>query len=293
MKNDERNMGIRTISGSMIILITAISALVSSYSYALFCLVVAVAIIYEIFKISEKGESAIGEGYSPQYAVGLAFAALLVLSNFAIFEFYPFDSALTMVGLSSLILLPLISSVVLFVELMRDKSKPLANSAVTLLSIIYVALPISISGAIPRLMNGGEWSGAIMLGYFFLLWSNDSFAYLFGVTMGRRPLFKRISPKKSVEGFIGGILGALFISLVAAWIVGGNFYVWGGLSIVVSLGAVFGDFVESMIKRSIGVKDSGSVIPGHGGFWDRFDSLVYSIPMAIAYLYILTVFNIC
>ncbi len=286
MKNDQRNMGIRTLSGAVIIITVALAALLSSYTFALLSVVIALISSYELLTISKKGE------YEPQTAVALIFTALITLLNSALLEFLPFQEAMSRVGLSSLFILPLMAVIVLFIELCRDKSKPLANSAITLFTVIYIGVPMSLVCSIPRFMSGGEWSGAIMLGYFFLLWANDSFAYLFGVTMGKRPLMKRISPKKSIEGFIGGVLGALVISIIAALILRGNIFIWGGLSIIVSLSAVVGDLVESMIKRSVNEKDSGSIIPGHGGFWDRFDSLIYSVPPVIIYLYLLTLLNL-
>ncbi len=279
-------MGIRTLSGAVIIITVALAALLSSYTFALLSVVIALISGYELLKISQKGE------YEPQITVALIFTALITLLNSALLEFLPFQEAMWRVGLSSLFILPLMSVIVLFIELCRDKSKPLANSAITLFTVVYIGLPMSLTGSIPRFMSGGEWSGAIMLGYFFLLWANDSFAYLFGVTMGKHPLMKRISPKKSIEGFIGGLLGALVISIIAALILRGNIFIWAGLSIIVSLSAVVGDLVESMIKRSVNEKDSGSIIPGHGGFWDRFDSLIYSVPPVIIYLYLLTLLNL-
>lgn len=274
-------MGTRTISGAVIILVTAILTLLSSYTFALFTLFVAAASICELLKIAQRG------GYSPQRGVALAISLLIILLNVSLLEIFPFEQAQHLIGQVALFALPLITIIVLFVELTRDSRKPLENSAITLFSIIYIGLSMSLVSYIPRLMNGGEWSGAIMLGYFFLLWANDSFAYLFGVTLGTRPLLKRISPKKSIEGFIGGVIGTVVISLIAAWVLGGSLRIWVSLSIVVSLSAVVGDLVQSMIKRSFNEKDSGDIIPGHGGIWDRFDSLLYSIPLAILYLYIL------
>jgi phosphatidate cytidylyltransferase len=126
----------------------------------------------------------------------------------------------------------------------------------------------------------------IVVGFFILLWANDTGAYLTGITMGRHRLMERISPKKSWEGFIGGMV----IAAAAAWLLSDWFGVldkkgWIIVSVIITIAGTYGDLVESMLKRSIGVKDSGNVLPGHGGFLDRFDSVIISFPMV--YLYIL------
>jgi phosphatidate cytidylyltransferase len=127
--------------------------------------------------------------------------------------------------------------------------------------------------------------------YIFIIWANDVFAYLFGITLGKHRLFERISPKKSWEGFFGGLLGAMAMGYVAAVVLDGNTYIWIGLALVAALSGVFGDLVESLFKRSVGVKDSGNIIPGHGGWLDRFDALIFSLPFVFIYLAIVTFAN--
>ena len=123
-----------------------------------------------------------------------------------------------------------------------------------------------------------------MLCYIFIIWANDVFAYLVGMTFGRHRLCERLSPKKSWEGFFGGLAGAVATGLAAAYALDTNYWVWGGLALVASLSGVAGDLVESMFKREAGVKDSGQVIPGHGGVLDRFDALLLSAPYVFLYL---------
>jgi phosphatidate cytidylyltransferase len=125
-----------------------------------------------------------------------------------------------------------------------------------------------------------------MLAYLSIIWANDVFAYLVGVAFGRHRMAERISPKKSWEGFVGGIIGAVAVAVGASFLLGGNPCVWGGLAVIVAVTGVAGDFVESLFKRSVGVKDSGAVIPGHGGVLDRFDALFISVPYAFVYLLI-------
>ena len=132
--------------------------------------------------------------------------------------------------------------------------------------MLYVAVPLSLLLYVPVLAGDGVWRPETVLCYIFIIWANDVFAYLVGMTFGRHRLCERLSPKKSWEGFFGGLAGAVATALVA------------------SLSGVAGDLVESMFKREAGVKDSGQVIPGHGGVLDRFDALLLSAPYVFLYL---------
>jgi phosphatidate cytidylyltransferase len=130
-----------------------------------------------------------------------------------------------------------------------------------------------------------SFSPGIVIGFFFLIWANDSGAYLAGVSFGRHKLFERISPKKTWEGFIGGFVLALFVSwFLSGWLGVIGKYEWAIVSVIISIAGTFGDLLESMLKRSLDVKDSGSFLPGHGGFLDRFDSTIISFPLV--YLFI-------
>ena len=120
-----------------------------------------------------------------------------------------------------------------------------------------------------------------------MLWANDTGAYLFGMKFGKRKLFERHSPKKSWEGFFGG----MFTSLIVAFVISHFFVeldtlVWAGMAILISSFGTLGDLVESMLKRSLDAKDSGSFLPGHGGFLDRFDGLLIAAPVVYVYLYL-------
>jgi phosphatidate cytidylyltransferase len=129
------------------------------------------------------------------------------------------------------------------------------------------------------------FSPGIIIGFFILLWTNDTAAYLTGITFGKHRLFERLSPKKSWEGFLGGLIGTIGMGyLISGWLGVVDKPGWIIISVIVSVAGTYGDLIESMLKRSIGVKDSGTIMPGHGGFLDRFDSVVISFPMV--YLYI-------
>jgi phosphatidate cytidylyltransferase len=151
--------------------------------------------------------------------------------------------------------------------------------------VLYVALPAALMLAVPLLLsNGAGWNPWCALCYILTIWANDSFAYLAGVAFGKHRMCERISPKKSWEGFVGGVVAAVGFAVLWGWLLDGNMLVWAGLGGVVAITGVAGDFVESLFKRSAGVKDSGAIMPGHGGVLDRFDALFISAPYAVLYL---------
>jgi len=192
-----------------------------------------------------------------------------------------------------LVLIPMMLIIIIF-ELYRKQERPFDSLAHTFFSLLYTVLPFSLfpftafshTGLNTLLPNGlTAFSPGIVVGFFLLLWANDTGAYLIGITFGRHRLMERISPKKSWEGFIGGML----IAALAAWFLAGwlgvvNRSSWVIISLIISIAGTFGDLAESMFKRSIGVKDSGTIMPGHGGFLDRFDSAVASFPLVFLFI---------
>lgn len=178
------------------------------------------------------------------------------------------------------------------IELYRAHQQPILNIAYSILGLLYIALPFALLNFI--VINGPSYAMTynpkILLGILFLVWSNDTGAYLFGVSIGKHKMFPRISPKKSWEGFAGGLL----VTLLVAWVIALFFHEvglrhWLVIGVIASIMGVFGDLVESMLKRSIGVKDSGKFLPGHGGLLDRFDALIMVIPMVYAYLEVMMI----
>ncbi len=161
-------------------------------------------------------------------------------------------------------------------ELWRKKSNPLVNLGIQLFGFLYLLIPFYL---LVNMRISSDSSVFLLIGMFTLIWSNDTFAYLSGRMLGKTKLFERISPKKTWEGTIGGIIITVGISYVIGVYDHSNgvlFWVISGLIIVP--GAIFGDLLESLFKRSLNIKDSGTILPGHGGILDRFDAALFTIP---------------
>jgi phosphatidate cytidylyltransferase len=195
-----------------------------------------------------------------------------------------------------LVMIPVIS-IVMTIELFRKVERPFDSLAHTFFSILYTAVPFSMfpflafnrAGLEPLVkMQGIEFSPGILIGFFLLLWTNDTGAYLVGSLIGKHRLFERISPKKSWEGLFGGlVLTVLVARLFSGWLGVADTAGWMLIAVIVSLAGTVGDLLESMLKRSLGLKDSGNIMPGHGGFLDRFDSVVVAFPLVYLFLAIL------
>ena len=196
----------------------------------------------------------------------------------------------------------LLTIVYLFVSGLFTCSKnPVADWAYTMLGQMYVALPLSMINILAFEVDG-QWGvnfdSLLPLSIFIFLWTNDSGAYCCGSLLGRHKLFPRVSPGKSWEGSIGGCVLVLAVAaLIGWWANNGDIKhqlgmaAWMGLGLVVVVFGTLGDLVESLFKRTLGIKDSGNLLPGHGGMLDRFDSALMAIPAAVIYLYTLTLYT--
>lgn len=189
----------------------------------------------------------------------------------------------------------LLTIVYLFIsELYTKASNPINNWAYTMLSQLYIALPFSMINVVAFRNEGGAvvYDYLLPLSIFIFLWTNDTGAYISGSLLGKHKLFPRISPGKSWEGSIGGGLLVLAVAALVGHIANSNegghilsIPGWMGLGLVVVFFGTWGDLVESLFKRTIGIKDSGKILPGHGGMLDRFDSSLMAFPAAVVYLY--------
>lgn len=187
----------------------------------------------------------------------------------------------------------LLTVVYLFIsELYLKAENPIANWAYTMLSQMYIALPFSTINMLAFQMHEGQTVYVMLLplSIFIFLWTNDTGAYCSGSLFGRHKLFPRISPGKSWEGSVGGGLLVLAVAAVEWWIARPveSLVAWLGFGLIVVFFGTWGDLVESLFKRTLGIKDSGNILPGHGGMLDRFDSSLMALPASVVYFYTLT-----
>ena len=179
-----------------------------------------------------------------------------------------------------------VAALICISELYRKEKRPFHSIAFTFFGVVFVLLPFCFYTSLA--FTDGSYNYHFSLGFLLLLWASDTGAYLFGMKLGKNKLFERHSPKKTWEGFLGG----MFTSLLVAFILSTQFTElsalgWAGFSALIVVLGTFGDLFESMLKRSMDVKDSGSLLPGHGGLLDRFDGLLLSAPVVFVYLYCL------
>jgi phosphatidate cytidylyltransferase len=243
-------------------------------------LVILTGSLYEYYKIIRDS------GIRPQMMTGL-------ISGIILYTVSTLVAAGYLTSDYFLVMLPLLV-IILVTELFRKQERPFDSLAHTIFALIYIAVPLSLfpfsafsKTGISSIIPPGSivFSPGVIVGFFLLLWANDTGAYLIGISLGKHRLMERISPKKSWEGFFGGLV----ISALAAWLISEWLDIQGAggwivIALIISITGTFGDLIESMLKRSMGVKDSGTIMPGHGGFLDRFDSAIVSFPLV--YLFI-------
>jgi len=200
------------------------------------------------------------------------------------------------INLSFLFSIPLFIAAIFYTELVLKSRKPFRSIGLNLLALYYITLPLALTFFTANI--GNQFSGAILLGVLFIIWGNDSGAYIIGSIIGKNKLIPHVSPNKTIEGFLGGGLVCFLIAylnihifspismLNALSVVKPN--VWYIIAGVVFIFATMGDLVESLLKRSLEIKDSGNILPGHGGFLDRFDAFLFVLPFVVA---IVKIFN--
>lgn len=281
------NLLTRTLSGAIFVAILISGIIIGYETFLLLMLIIIGLTLNEFYQIVKKSN------ISPNFSLGLI-AGLGTFISFFVFALGGYQDVVFLA-------FPLLIYVGIFIsELFRNKSNPFINVAMTLLGVFYIALPFAILNFLVFIQysnfDGVIFDWYYILSLFILVWTNDTFAYLTGMSIGKHKFFERISPKKTWEGIIGGVFFACLMSI-------GLFYLyphiaplgklgfsglslpeWIGLALVVAIFADLGDLVESMLKRSLGIKDSGNIIPGHGGMLDRFDAILLAAPAAFVYL---------
>ena len=264
------NLVLRAITGAVIVAAIIASIILGKYYFGILFFVFTVLGTFEFFKMIEKSD------IIAQTTFGTIVAGLLYL----LLWWVSFDNQRAMY----LVIIVLLVFIVPIRELYRtDSNQPIANIATTLLGIVYIAFPMGLMNFMFRYKGEPTWH--LLLGMFVILWTADTFAYLVGSKIGKNRLFERISPKKSWEGTVGGTIAALVAGLIfSLFFTEMNLTLWMGYALTIVIAGTYGDLIESMFKRSLNVKDSGNILPGHGGILDRFDAVFMAVPAAILYL---------
>lgn len=214
----------------------------------------------------------------PMVAVAVVLSLLVLLAVY--YALWGHNYRLFLLALPAIFLLQIS-------ELYRKQENPQLNLAITFMGLIYITLPLCLLVALTFLPEYGGYNTHLLLGYFIILWSADTGAYITGKLIGRHPLFKRISPGKTWEGSAGGVTCALLaVLLFSRRFTVLSTYLWVAIALTVVVTGTYGDLFKSMLKRSAHVKDAGHLLPGHGGILDRFDSLLGSAPFVYALLII-------
>ena len=275
-----KNLVIRAITGAVYVLALVGCTVWGPQSAFIFFALVAAGCVYDFGTIMNKHYEA--ETNRPLSAI----AAFILCS--AVWQYHiGYGDYVKMFALYGFTLLYIIVS-----ELYRQADNPIRNWALAFASQIYIALPFSllpfISIRYDAVENLMQYEWIYTLAIFIFLWTNDTGAYLVGSLFGRYvpyKLFPRISPKKSWIGSMGGVmLTIIAAAVIEHYAAGLPLWQWIGLALTVCVFGTWGDLVESLIKRQVGIKDSGKILPGHGGFLDRFDSALLAIPGAVIYL---------
>lgn len=273
----------RAVTGVLFVIVLVGCILYSPLSFGILFTIISVLSVHEFAQlVSKSSEVSINKTIT---ALGGAYLFLALMSF------------CTQQSVGARVFLPYLGLLLymMITELYLKKKNPTGNWAYSMLSQLYVALPFALLNVL-AFQNSPEtgsvtYNPILPLSIFVFIWLSDTGAYCVGSLIGKHRLFERISPKKSWEGSIGGGIFSIASSLgFAHFFPFMSGWQWVGLAIVVVIFGTWGDLTESLMKRQLGIKDSGNILPGHGGMLDRFDSALMAIPAAVVYLYALTMF---
>ncbi len=267
-----KTLGIRSLSATVFVIMLLGSVLWNYYSFTIFFFIVALIGLNEFYKISEK------LGAKPYKIVGYCVASLIYLS---FLNFNYLAITIKNAELYKNLIIILFPFLILIKALFSKNQKPINDCIYTVIAIFYATIPFALLHQFVIFKNEliDDYQPLTLVGIIFLIWSNDTFAYLGGSLFGRHKMIERISPGKTWEGTIFGVLITFGISfLIKLYLIKTESNIWLILGIIVPILSTIGDLVESMLKRQAGIKDSGNIMPGHGGILDRFDSLIFVSP---------------
>jgi len=266
------NLAVRSITGAGFVIVMLGSALLGQFVFSLLFLLVTILGLHEFYSLQKDDQGKPGLLQSVATGLFLYLTLALHAGNYA-------DDRVFLLNIPALFLF-------FISELWRKQSQPFLSIAYALSGIIYIALPLGLSLYFfnPDIPSGVSHFG-VMIGFLLILWLNDTGAYLIGSWLGRHKLFERISPKKTWEGSAGGAIMALLTSWGMALLVKDiPLWQWISIGLITVVFGTLGDLVESLLKRSLGIKDSGTLLPGHGGILDRFDALLLAVPFVFVFL---------
>lgn len=260
----------RTLTAGAFVAVLLYCTFYSQLSFSILFFIITILGLWEFYILSEKGEN------KPQKIIGTITGASIFATTSLVCMGY--DYHLLIINIPILFL-------IFIIELYLKAANPFRNIAYTILGIVYVAIPFSLLNYLVTFT--GKYNHELLFGFFFILWANDSGAYLAGSAFGKRKLFPRVSPGKSWEGSIGGAIASyIVVFIISKWYTGFSIIDWMAIAAILIVIGTLGDLVESLYKRSKNVKDSGTLLPGHGGILDRFDSLLMATPFVFTYLYL-------
>lgn len=266
-------MKTRAITAFFFTIIMLASIFLGAYTFTVFYLLLSLMALSEFYKLIRNS------GIRPHSGIGLLTGAVIFLV-LASHYFFNYEARYL------LILIPLLV-LVFIAELYRKEKAPFSDISYTFTGLLYTIVPFCFFYALGFSFSGNVYNFHLPLAFLLMLWASDTGAYLFGRKLGKHKLFERHSPKKTWEGLFGGVLTSVVVALIV------SFYfteispaIWIGMAVLVVSFGTLGDLVESMLKRSLDVKDSGTLLPGHGGVLDRFDGLLIAAPIVFTYLYL-------
>ncbi|GHE29522.1 phosphatidate cytidylyltransferase [Sphingobacterium griseoflavum] len=262
-------MKTRAITGFFFIGVLIAAVLLGPFVFIPFFALLGVYSVYEFYKMVQAMD------IRPLVWTAIACATIgFLLLGAVLVGFFPEGSLLWLFSAAFLLYIT---------ALFRQSTTAIQDLSYTLFGLCYAAIPFGIFICLGFLE--GSYDPYIPLGFLILLWTNDTGAYLAGKSFGRRKLFERISPNKTWEGFVGGMLLAVVVSFnLGRYFDALSNWQWLTLALIIGTFGTLGDLVESMLKRNTGMKDSGSLLPGHGGLLDRFDGLLMAAPLVYIFL---------
>ncbi|MGL4294062.1 MAG: phosphatidate cytidylyltransferase [Bacteroidales bacterium] len=264
------NFATRALTGVIFVLVIIGSILLTPYTFIGLFSIISALMLIEFYQLMNNHQ-----GVKINLLLNVAGGVALFLAT----AFYVKGIA----PVQTFLIYPAYLLILFISELYKKQPEPIRNWAYSLLGQIYIALPFALLNMVG--FRHSFYEPLLLLGLFVAIWLNDTGAYLVGSQIGKRRLFERISPKKSWEGFWGGIVFAMIGGLSLSFLSNEmSITEWIGFGAIVALFSTWGDLSESLLKRTIGVKDSGNLLPGPGGMLDRFDSVLLACPAALIYL---------